>query len=149
MTQQQEIKRPHDLGSVEIQRYVYDWLRWCETRRFYLAPAAKNVLARFQPSRSGREPDARNSADMQWFNAAVHTLAEMAKHREDYLAWQVFYIEQPRHIKRVADGLGIGRATIYRRRDNFTRAAISMARSLEAAHAKMAAQENQSMATTD
>lgn len=122
------------MNDQQLHTYCLEWASWCYTRRFYLKPAGQNMLARMQPSKSGREPDARNSADIQFFNAAVHTLADMAEYKNGFVCFSLMYIEQADHIKRRADQLGISRPTYYNRSRSFARKALSLAHSLKRVH---------------
>jgi hypothetical protein len=121
----------------EIDAYCLDWQYWCKTRGYYLQPGAKNILARMQPSRVGVPPNGRNSPDMQFFNMAIHALADMREHMDTALCFGLYYpLEGPRadNIKRVADHMGIARSTYYRRVMAFARKAHSMSLSLKKVH---------------
>lgn len=122
------------MNDRDLHGYCLDWASWCYTRKFYLRPGAQNILARMHPSRAGREPDARNSADMQWFNAAVHAIADMPEHADGLACFTLQYCEQADHIKRQADKLGISRPTYYNRSRAFARKAYSLAQSLKRVH---------------
>lgn len=113
----------------ELHAYAESWLRWCRTRKYYIALAAPSILARLQPQKLGEPPDAELSAELQWFNMAVHTLADMRD--EDYECFKKYYIERAKNIKEVAHKLGIGTRTFYDRRLRFVRKAISMGVSLK------------------
>ena len=121
----------------EIDAYCLDWQAWCKSRGFYLKPGPKNILARNMPSRVGQPPNARNSAEMQFFNMALHMLGEMKEHEGAVACFNLHYpLEGPRaeHIKRVADQMGINKATYYRRVIAFGRKAYAMGKSLRAFH---------------
>jgi hypothetical protein len=118
----------------ELHGYCIDWASWCYTRRFYLRPSAKNILARLHPSKAGVEPNARNSAEMQFFNMAVHALADMEGNEDGLTCFRLMYVEQADHIKRQADKLGISRPTYYNRSRAFARKALSLAQSLKRVH---------------
>ena len=121
----------------EIDAYCLDWLQWCKTRGYYLQPGPKNILARMQPSKVGKPPNARNSIDMQFFNMAVHALGDMKEHEGAVACFNLYYPlegEKADNIKRVADEMGIHRVTYYRRVLAFARKAHAMARSLKEVH---------------
>lgn len=122
------------MNDQQLHAYCLEWASWCFTRRFYLKPGAQNILARMQPSRTGVEPNARNNADMQFFNMAVHSLADMKEHAEGLACFNLFYCEQAANVKREADKLGIARSTYYRRITAFARKAYSMSLSIKRVH---------------
>ncbi|WP_426195068.1 hypothetical protein [Massilia sp. DWR3-1-1] len=138
----QERKNPHAdesgprLNDNQIDAYCLDWVRWCDTRKFYLRPAAQNILARMQPSKSGIEPNIRNNPDLAFFNAAVHSLADMADHAEGYACFKAKYLEVNELIKVQVDKMGISRPTYYSRARSFARKALSLAGSLKRVHAE-------------
>ncbi|MRT27624.1 hypothetical protein [Herbaspirillum sp. CAH-3] len=121
------------LTDKQLDAYCEEWLRWCDTRKFYFKPGAQNVLARFQAGKSKEPPDARNSADMQWFNAAVYAMADMKEHEETFACFRLMYIERAGHVKRLADERGISQKTYYNRARTFVRKAMSLARSFQVA----------------
>lgn len=122
------------MNDKQLHIYCLEWVSWCFTRRFYLKPGAQNILARMQPSRSGVEPNARNSPDMQYFNMAVHALADMADHAEGLACFSLFYCDHATNIKREADKLGIARSTYYRRITAFARKAYVLSLSIKRVH---------------
>lgn len=117
-----------------LNQLCLDWVHWCYTRRFYIAPGGKSQLGVMQPSKLREPPDARNNADMQFFNMAVHTLADMKEHHDAMVCFNLYYIEQADNIKRKADELGISRPTYYNRVKAFARKAYVLSLSLKAAH---------------
>lgn len=119
------------MNDQKLHAYCLEWADWCNTRRFYLKPGGQNVLARMQPSRSGNEPNARNNPDMQYFNMAIHALADMKEYAEGLACFKLFYVDQAVNIKREADKLGVARSTYYRRRVAFARKAYSMSISIK------------------
>jgi len=121
------------MNDKELDAYCEDWVNWCYTRKFYLQPGAQNILARMQPSKSGQPPNARNSADMSFFNMAVHAMADMVEHKESFACFRLCYIEQCGNVKRLAEQLGISRPTYYNRSKAFARKAFSMSLSLKKA----------------
>lgn len=121
----------------EVHELCIDWVRWCQTRRFYLKPATQGILARLQPSKVGQEPNARNHPDMQYFNMAIHTLADMPCHKTIWAAFQQYYLGPNQVAKRTAAELGIGRQTYYDHVKRFSKAAHSMSLSLKRAHEEM------------
>lgn len=121
------------MSDKQLDAYCEEWLRWCDTRKFYFKPGAQNVLARFQAGKAKEPPDARNSADMQWFNAAVYAMADMSEHAEAFACFRLMYIERAGHVKRIADERGITQKTYYNRARTFVRKAISLSRSFQVA----------------
>ena len=117
-----------------LNQYCLDWVHWCYTRRYYLAPGGKSVLASMQPSKTGLPPNARNNPDMQFFNMALHTLADMKQHHEAMVCFNLFYVDQTGNVKRLADQLGISRPTYYNRVKAHARKAYALAQSLKKAH---------------
>ena len=118
----------------EIDAYCLDWQFWCKTRGYYLQPGPKNILARMQPSKVGKPPNGRNNPDMQYFNMAVHALGDMAEHQASVACFNLYYPlegEKADNIKRIADQMGIHRATYYRRVLAFARKAYSMSLSIK------------------
>src|SRR5471032_1293980 len=88
-----------------LNQYCLDWVHWCYTRRYYIAPGGKSALAAMQPSKTGLPPNARNNPDMQFFNMALHTLADMKQHYDAMVCFNLYYVEQAGHIKRAADAM--------------------------------------------
>ena len=121
----------------ELSAYCEEWMNWCYTRRFYVPMGSPSLLARMQPSKTGLPPNARNSADMQYFNMAIHAMADMPEYKEAFSCFKICYMEQPDCLKRKIDELRISRGTYYNRTRAFVRKAYSMARSLKAATEKM------------
>lgn len=122
------------MDDQRLHTYCQEWASWCVTRRFYLKPGAQNILARMQPSKSGREPNAKNNGDMQYFNMAIHALADMPEYAEGLVCFNLFYVDQAANVKREADKLGIARSTYYRRIMSFARKAYSMSLSIKRVH---------------
>lgn len=117
-----------------LDQYCLDWVHWCYTRRYYIAPGGKSILGAMQASKTRQPPNARNSADMQFFNAAVHMLADMPDYKDGAVCFTLYYVEQADYVKREAERLGISRVTYYNRVKAFARKAYSMSASLEAAY---------------
>jgi hypothetical protein len=117
-----------------LNQYCLDWVHWCYTRRYYIAPGGKSALANMQPSKTGLPPNARNNPDMQFFNMALHTLADMKEHYDAMVCFNLYYVEQADNVKRLADQLGISRPTYYNRVKSFARKAFTLAQSLKKAH---------------
>lgn len=128
------------MNDQQLHTHCLEWASWCFTRRFYLKSGAQNILARMQPSKNGREPNARNNPDMQFFNMAVHTLADMVEYKDGLACFSLMYIEQADHVKRQADKLGISRPTYYNRSRAFARKALSLAQSLKRVHLEQGSQ---------
>lgn len=129
------------MSDKQLDAYCEEWLRWCDTRKFYFKPGAQNVLARFQAGKAKEPPNARNSADMQWFNAAVYAMADMKEHEETFACFRLMYVEQASNVKRLAEEKGISRVTYYSRARSFARRAVSLSRSFQAAALQMAQQD--------
>lgn len=124
------------LNDNQIDAYCLDWVRWCDTRKFYLRPAPQGLLARMQPSKNGVEPNIRNDPDMAFFNSAIHAQADMPEHAEGYACFKAKYIETDELIKVHVDKMDISRMTYYRRARAFARKALSLAGSLKRVHAQ-------------
>lgn len=122
------------MNDHQLHNYCQEWAFWCKSRSFYIRPGGQGVLARMQPSVSGVEPNARNNPDMQFFNMAIHALADMTEHKQGAVCFNLMYAVQAEHVKREADKLGIARSTYYRRVASFARKAYSMAASIKNAH---------------
>lgn len=125
------------MDDQQLHAYCIEWASWCYTRRFYVKPGGQSLLGRMQPSRSGAEPNARNNPDMQFFNMAVHALADMKEHAEGLACFTLFYLDQAPNVKREADKLGVARSTYYRRVKAFARKAYSLSRSIKRVHLEM------------
>lgn len=128
---QKEDERGQRLNDQQLHAHCLGWVRWCATRKYYLRPAAQNILARMHPTKTGEEPNIRNDPEMAYFNMAVHALADMPDHAEGWACFRLMYIEQADHIKRQADKLGISRPTYYARARAFARHALSFSHSLK------------------
>lgn len=115
------------MNDKDLHNYCLRWAAWRYTRKFYLKPQAGNLLARMQPARSGKEPDAKLDAEMQFFNAAVSALKGDSAHAGDMTCFWSFYVDQDRNIKAVAHKMGIGRQTYYDRVGRAARLAYRMA----------------------
>jgi hypothetical protein len=116
----------------ELHLHCEAWRQWCITRQYFIAPGAKNILARMQPAKVGQPPDAILSDDMSFFNMAVHALADMQG--EDPECFVKFYWFREKNIKSIAARMGIHRDTFYARKNRFAEKAFSMAQSLKRAH---------------
>ena len=121
----------------EIHSYCLQWVSWCWSRKFYMKPSAQNILARMQPTKVGVPPNARNDPNMQFFNMAVHTLADMPEHRDAMVCFKLFYVEQADNVKHQASLLGVSRPTYYNRTKAFARKAYAMSLSLKTAFESM------------
>ena len=119
------------MNDQQLHAYCLEWTSWCFTRRFYIKPSAQSLLARMQPSRTGVEPNARNNPDMQYFNMAVHALADMKEHAEGLACFNLFYVDQAPNVKVEADKLGVARSTYYRRVRAFARKAYLLSVSIK------------------
>ena len=131
-----------------LDEYCRDWVIWTSTRKFYARPPSTSVLARMQPSKSGREPNARNHADMPYFNMAIHTLADMKEHQERYAAFMAYYCGEDDVVKRVVARLGIGRQTYYDRVKRFAQDAMNLSQSLKLAQQSYSTLSDEAQAAT-
>lgn len=129
------------MTNKQLDAYCEEWLWWCHTRKFYLQAGAQNVLARFQAGKVKEPPNARNSAEMQFFNAAVYAMADMKEHAEAFACFRLMYIEKADNVKRLAHEKGISRVTYYSRARSFARRAVSLSRSFQTAALQMAQQD--------
>lgn len=120
------------MNDQELHAYCEAWREWCRTRKYCLAPGARNILARMQPAKVGQAPDAALSPDMQYFNMAVHALADIDEAEASCFVEYYFY--RTKNIKVIAAKMGISRNAFYERRDRFTRKAYSMSLSLKRVH---------------
>lgn len=125
------------MNDHELEVYCQRWVQWCFTRGFYLKPGAKNILARMQPSKSGKEPNARNDPDMQYFNMAIHAIADMPEYADGLVCFNLYYVDHADNVKVEAHRLGISRPTYYNRAKAFARKAHSLSISLKTAHELM------------
>jgi len=103
------------MNDQDLHNLCNRWVAWRRSKRIYVKPTAANVLARFQPSSSGPEPDAGLDPAMHWFNAGVGAVKAMDEHAADFDCFWLFYVVGAKNIKRVAADLGIGRRTFYER----------------------------------
>lgn len=117
--------------DAELHSYCLDWVRWSESRKFYMRPAAQSLLGRMQPAKSGEEPNIRNDPDMAYFDMAIKNLADIPDHADGWACFRLMYIEKSDHIKRKADELGISRPTYYARARSFARKSLEFATSLK------------------
>lgn len=121
-----------------IAQYCWDWVRWCETRHLYIPSRGQGALAAMQtPAASGREPNARNDPDMQYFNMSVHTLRDMPKYLREWRAFEYFYLKPEQVVKRTADELGVGLRTYYDLVRRFGQRAYKLMPSIKKAHEAM------------
>jgi DNA-binding NtrC family response regulator len=132
----------------ELDEYCRAWVIWSSTRKFYAQPPAKSVLARMEPAKGGKEPNARNYPDMTYFNMAIHTLADMKKHQADYAAFMACYTSEDEVVKRVIDKLGIGRQTYYDRVKRFAKDAHNLSLSLKRAAESYSTLSDEAQAAT-
>lgn len=120
------------LSSNDLHQQCEAWRQWCITRRYFLRPGAKNILARMQPSKVGQPPDAVLSDDLSFLNMAIHALTDMGD--EDAECFLLYYFDRAKNIKKVAADMGIHRDTFYERKSRFARRAYSMSISLKRVH---------------
>lgn len=117
------------MNDQELHAHCERWRTWAITRRFFIVPGAKNILARMQPSKVSEPPDAELSPDMAYFHMALHALADMFE--DDAKCFNEYYCHRAKNIKVVAAKLNISRDTFYERKRRFARKALSMAKSLK------------------
>jgi hypothetical protein len=129
-----QCEREMEMKDKELNAFCQAWAHWCWTRRYFIRPGTKNVLARMQPSKSGKEPNAELSSELNFFNMAVHSLADMQDHRDDAACFVSYYWDRESNIKAIAAKMGIGRQTYYDRMYRFARKALSMSHSLRRVH---------------
>lgn len=123
------------MNDKELDAYCWAWNHWCYTRKYYISPGAKNILARMQPSRVGQPPNAALSDEMNYFNMAIHALADMKdSDTECFVKYYAEIAQDKLPIKTIADRMGIGVRTFYDRKARFARKAYSMAASMKRAH---------------
>ena len=88
------------------------WASWCQTRRFYVAPAVPHILGRMRgnsrPLRPGG-PDAEVSAELAAFHIAYLGQPDALDRR----VFELYYIHRIRPVKAAADALGISRQHFY------------------------------------
>lgn len=120
------------MNDKELHAYCEDWFQWCMTRRYFVPPGSKNILARMQPTKIRPAPDAILSAELSYFNMGIHALADMGDADADCFVQYYFY--RVRNIKKVADEMKIGRRTFYDRLNRFARKAHLLSISLKRAH---------------
>jgi hypothetical protein len=133
------------MNKEELHKYCLEWVEWCRTRRFYAPPVKRNILERMRNPAGGKEPNGRNDPDMQFFNMAIFTLADMPEYKKMYNCFHFCYIVNGRNAKALASELEISRKTYYNYIDEFARRAQSMARSLKTARAAMDAASEQAV----
>jgi hypothetical protein len=122
------------MNDKQLHQYCIDWVKWVDTRAYYVAPSCKSILGQMQPSKSVDIPDARSNPDMQFFNMAIHTLYDMPEHKDGMVCFKLFYVVKEKHIKRTADNLGISKPTYYNRVKAFSKKAYSLSLSLKKVH---------------
>jgi hypothetical protein len=121
------------MNDQDLHGYCLRWVAWRMSRRLYVKPATKNVLARLQPSKVGEVPDAALDPRMQFVEMAVAAMREMPEHQSDMACFWLFYIERVRCIKQVAARMGIGRRTFYDRVRRAARMVTELAIAIEKA----------------
>lgn len=103
-----------------IDALCNDWVAWARTRRYFgPPPLAAGVLGKLTkkggPRRPGG-PDARCSAEMSAFNAAIAA----QPHDIERTVFLLHYVYAVDSIKAAAPAIGISRATWYRHLNEFT-----------------------------
>lgn len=124
----------------ELTAYCIMWAHWCRTRKYFAPPVPPNILAQLQPRRvSLTEPDGPMSADLSFFNAAIHGLADTDK--EDAVCFLLYHYHGFRPVKAIASALGIGRQTLYDRINRFARRALKVAATIKRVHLEHSAEQ--------
>lgn len=135
------------MNDEALHAFVEAWVRWCATRRFFIKPPSANLLARMQPAKIKEPPNARMSAELAWFNMAVHALVDMDD--DDATAFLRYYVERANNIKAVAAEMGVARSTFYVKVRRFARRAWSMSQSLQRADEQMRVRAGQDKKAMD
>lgn len=137
-------ERERDVNEAEVDAYIDRWVFWCSTRRL-LAPGLKsNILARLQPAKIRREPDAFMDASMPHFNMAVHALCEQVEREKDAAAFLGVYWYRA-NIKGLARDHQCARGTVYNRARRFARLAITMRETIRQVQESMTAEKCSSL----
>lgn len=117
----------------ELTAYCIEWAHWCRTRKLFAPPVPPNILAQLQPRKvSLTERDGPMSADMSFFNMAVHGLADVEQ--DDATAFVLYHYYGIRPVKCLYSALGIGRQTFYDRLNRFARRAHKAAATIKRVH---------------
>ncbi|VVE90412.1 hypothetical protein PBR20603_04396 [Pandoraea bronchicola] len=102
------------MNEQDLHALCLQYGQWCRTRRFFAPPLPRSLLAQFQPrTGAGVEPDADLVPEMQFFNMAVHALAD--DHPEDAACFTLYYFHDVRPVKKIASAMGISRQAVYKR----------------------------------
>jgi hypothetical protein len=114
------------------------WKVWCDSKKFFVKSPSKNLLARMMPAPPERDVDGELSAELAYFNMAIHSLVDMGD--TDANPFLYYYWRRARNIKAVAHKLGIGRRTFYKARDRFAMKALRLARNFRSMSESVARQ---------
>jgi hypothetical protein len=99
-----------------LHLFCLDWADWHRSRRLFAPPIPKNLLVRMAGHIGGGEvPDAICSSDASFFNLSVLAQEESRPKMIFYL----HYIHKVRHIKMVAEQMGISTSLWYREMREF------------------------------
>lgn len=121
------------MDDKQLNAHCLQWAHWCYTRRYFAPPVPQNILAQFQPrKRVAREPDGPMSADMAFFNMAIHGLHE--EFPEESICFSLYYFHQFRPVKSIWLALEIGERTFYDRLHRFGRRALKMSEAVKRVH---------------
>lgn len=101
------------------------WKIWCDSKKYFGEAKQQNMLGRMMPGSSNIDGDGALSAELAYFNMAVHALVDMKDN--DATPFLYFYWRRAKNIKALAYKLGIGRRTFYKARDRFVMKAIRQA----------------------
>jgi hypothetical protein len=142
-----ENERRERMEGERLHQLCEDWRDWCITRKYFIAPGNKNILARMQPSKVRPPPDASLSDEMSFFNMAIHALADMPGSEPE--CFVKYYWHRCKNIKKVAAEMKIHRDTFYERKMRFARKAYSMALSFRRAYQEMNEQQKIALPEVD
>lgn len=120
------------MNESQLHDFCKSYAKWVDSRKFYVKPASKNILARMQPSRSGTPPNATNDAEMQHFHHAVRSLKDIEKHISNWVCFNLYYLEHAPNVKVEAGRIGISRPTYYNRAKAFARDSLILSNTIKA-----------------
>jgi hypothetical protein len=117
----------------ELGAYCQEWAFWARTRRYLAPPVPPSIMAKLQVTDRGDwEPDGPMSADLSFFNMALHRIAD--DDPEGGACFALFYFHRAKNIKALAYDLGIGRQTFYDRMHRFARLAMKWTPTIKKVH---------------
>ncbi|VVD74684.1 hypothetical protein PAQ31011_00804 [Pandoraea aquatica] len=117
----------------DLSSFCLEYGVWCRTRRLLAPPVPVGILARLQPRKFASEiPDAPMSAEMAYFNMAVHALSDELP--ECGICFTLYHVHGFRPVKVLAAAMGVSTRTFYDRVQRFSRKALRLALVIERAH---------------